>query len=102
MTTPGAGRASAPDPNDARTFDGRWRLSPDVSLRDEPFGALAYHHRTRRLVFLKSLTLVGLVARLGEFASAREAIDTVIDPAQRPRYTRALWSLARAGVIDEC
>ncbi|MGC8509248.1 MAG: mycofactocin biosynthesis chaperone MftB [Acidimicrobiales bacterium] len=102
MTTTPTGRTSTPDPSDAHNLDGRWRLSPDVSLRDEPFGALAYHHGTRRLVFLKSVALAGLVTRLGEFASAREAVDTVIDPAQRSRYVRALWSLAHAGVIDEC
>ena len=44
----------------AVTFDASapWSLSPEVSLRDEAFGALAYHHGNRRLVFLKSRELV--------------------------------------------
>jgi putative mycofactocin binding protein MftB len=101
VTTTAVGRVSVPDPRDSLDLDGRWRLSPDVSLRHEQFGALAYHHRTRRLVFVTSSTLVDLVTSLGEFASARQAMDAAIDPVQQPRYTRALWSLARAGVISE-
>ncbi len=42
-----------------------WRLNPQVALRDESFGALAYHYGNRRLVFLKSWTLVDLVSSLG-------------------------------------
>ena len=30
-----------------------WQLNPQVALRDESFGALAYHYGNRRLVFLK-------------------------------------------------
>ncbi|MCX6513169.1 MAG: mycofactocin biosynthesis chaperone MftB [Actinobacteria bacterium] len=32
-------------------------LHPEVALRDESFGALAYHYGNRRLVFLKSRPL---------------------------------------------
>ena len=102
MTTTPTDAADTRDSAGSLALDARWRLSPDVSLRDEEFGALAYHHRTRRLVFVKSPALVSLVSRLGEFASAREALEAVIDSAQRARYVRALSSLARAGVIDEC
>ncbi len=99
--TPG-GESRAPDSSGSLNVDGHWQLSAHVSLRDEQFGALAYHHRNRRLVFVTSRALVDLVTHLDEFASAREAIAALIDPAQQPRYTRALSSLARAGVIDEC
>ena len=34
-------------------LDEPWRLDDAVSLRPEPFGALAYHFGTRRLSFLK-------------------------------------------------
>jgi putative mycofactocin binding protein MftB len=76
-----------------------WSLSPQVSLRDEPFGALAYHHGNRRLVFLKSRELVDLVQRLGEFDSAQRAIDACIASNQRERYVRALSSLATSEIL---
>jgi putative mycofactocin binding protein MftB len=31
-----------------------WALDPQVALRPEPFGALAYNFTTRRLSFLKT------------------------------------------------
>ncbi len=77
----------------------RWELSSHVSLRDEAFGALAYHHVNRRLVFLKSRELVTLVRRLGEFESAREAIDSLIDARERDRYLVALSSLATSELL---
>ena len=39
-------------------------LHPQVALRPEPFGALAYHYDTRRLVFLKHLDVVRVVRAL--------------------------------------
>jgi putative mycofactocin binding protein MftB len=76
-----------------------WQLSPDVSLRDEMFGALAYHHGNRRLVFLKSRELVELVRRLGDFASAHAALDALIEAGQRERYVVALSSLAKSELL---
>jgi mycofactocin biosynthesis protein MftB len=74
-------------------------LSRDVSLRDESFGALAYHHVNRRLVFLKSRPLVDLVRRLGEFASVDEALQGLVLPNERDRYEAALASLFRSGLL---
>jgi putative mycofactocin binding protein MftB len=78
---------------------GPWALSPHVSLRDEAFGALAYHHGTRRLVFLKSRELVTLVRSLENFESADLAISAVVEPAQRGRYVVALSSLAASEIL---
>ena len=50
-----------------------WTLDPQVALRPEPFGALAYHFGTRRLSFLKSRTLLSVVESLSEQPSARAA-----------------------------
>ena len=77
-----------------------WALSERVSLREESFGALAYHHDTRRLIFLKSPTLVDLVRRLGDYDNALAAIDDVIEEAARPRYERALRGLIDSGVLN--
>jgi hypothetical protein len=35
------------------TLDSACELHPQVALRPEPFGALAYHYGNRKLVFLK-------------------------------------------------
>jgi mycofactocin biosynthesis protein MftB len=77
-----------------------WRLNPDVALRDESFGALAYHYGTRRLVFLKSRALVALVSSLHEYDSAADAVDALVPGAERAAYVRALARLAAAEVID--
>jgi putative mycofactocin binding protein MftB len=88
----------------ATGFDsrGRYRLSPRVGLRPEPFGALAYHFDTRRLVFLKAPELVELVHALADHPSADAAIDAVIDPSpgRRPAYVTALASLCESGVVE--
>jgi putative mycofactocin binding protein MftB len=76
-----------------------WRLNEQVSLRDESFGALAYHHGTRRLVFLKSRALVEVVRRVGEFPSADAALDELVPEEQRGRYVTALASLLRSEVL---
>ena len=84
-------------------FDPRahYRKSPRVGLRPEPFGALAYHYDTRRLVFLKSVELVRLVEALGSHPSADAAIDAVVgEVGRRPAYLRALSSLCEAGVVE--
>jgi len=76
-----------------------WRLNPQVALRDESFGALAYHYGNRRLVFLKSRLLVTLVSSLADYPSASDALARVPE-ASRPAYERALARLAASEVID--
>ena len=77
-----------------------WQLNPQVALRDESFGALAYHYGNRRLVFLKSRLLVELVSSLGDYPSATEAIAAVVPEGQHDSYRRALARLAASEVID--
>ena len=77
-----------------------WRLNPQVALRDESFGALAYHYGNRRLVLLKSRTLVDLVSSLHEYPSAAEALAAVVPEEKRTGYARALARLAASGVIS--
>jgi putative mycofactocin binding protein MftB len=90
----------APPAKDAFAVERAWQLNPQVALRDESFGALAYHYGNRRLVFLKSRTLVELVSSLHEYSSAAEAIAAVVPEGQRASYTRALARLATSEVID--
>jgi putative mycofactocin binding protein MftB len=78
-----------------------WALHPQVALRPEPFGALAYHFGTRRLSFLKSLTLLRVVEALASAPSAREACAAAgVPDAELPSYTRALATLAETGMIE--
>jgi len=81
----------------------KWERSAKIGLRPEPFGALAYHFDTRRLVFLKSPTLVDLVDGLTKHDSADAAIEAIVEPADdrsRQAHVTALASLAEAGVIE--
>jgi len=76
-----------------------WRVSTQVSLRDESFGALAYHHGTRRLVFLKSRELADLVQCLDRFESADLTINDVVEAHDHARYVKALSALAASEII---
>ena len=93
--------ATITDPPAGLDLDVAWRLSPSVSLRPEPFGALVYDFSTRRLSFLKSLLLLAVVRALDEADDVHQALDAAgVGPQQRPRYAKALAGLARAGTIQ--
>ena len=77
-----------------------WRLSPSVALRDERFGALAYHYGTRQLSFLKAPALVEVVRGLAEAPSAGAALDrAAIAPGERGAFEAARARLAATGMI---
>lgn len=77
-----------------------YRLSPSISVRPEPFGALLYDFHTRRLSFLKTPTLVRVVRELQRQDDVHGALDAagVTDP-ERPQYLDALAGLAATGTI---
>jgi putative mycofactocin binding protein MftB len=79
--------------------DRAWRVHPQVALRDESFGALAYHYGNRRLVFLKSRRLVQLVSSLGDYDTAADALQALVPEEQRATYGRALARLAASEVL---
>ncbi len=82
-------------------LDEPWRLSPDVALRTEPFGALAYNFGSRRLTFLKRPELVTVVAGLNAGVDVKDALETACVPQwQWPAFLQALESLAAAGTIQ--
>ncbi len=76
-----------------------WTLSPEVAIRPEKFGALAYHYGNRRLVFLKSPELVTLVEALSKFPSVTEALHANLAPERHASYARALARLADSEVL---
>jgi mycofactocin biosynthesis protein MftB len=78
-----------------------YRLNPAVSLRPEPFGALAYHFGNRRLSFLKTRQLVTVVRLLASHDSAVDALAAAGVPVpQRAAYATALAALADSEVIN--
>jgi putative mycofactocin binding protein MftB len=70
-------------------------LDPQVALRPEPFGALAYHYGNRRLNHMRVPELVELVESHDRFPCAAAAFDAAgIDPRRWPSFEKALTSLA--------
>ena len=82
-------------------LSGRWRLHPQVALRPERFGALAYHYGTRRLSFLKSRRLLAVVEGLAVAPDPDAACRAArVAEAELPSYRRALATLAETGMIE--
>ena len=80
----------------------RLALDAQVVLRPEPFGALAYHYGTRRLIFLKDPDVVRVVEALGDHDTVDAALAVCgVDTARWPSMRAALESLARSGVLVE-
>lgn len=82
------------------SLEGAYALDPQVSLRPEPFGALAYHYGTRRLVFLRSPDIVRVVETLAERPSVADALRAAaIDERRWPTFVSALTDLEASEVI---
>jgi putative mycofactocin binding protein MftB len=77
-----------------------WRVHPQVGLREEDFGALAYSYADRRLTFIGSALLVEVVRGLDRYDSASDALVELVPDADRARVERALSRLAASGVIS--
>lgn len=81
-------------------LDEKWRLSPSVALRPEPFGALAYHFGNRKLTFLKRPELVAVVRGLDEQPDVRAALTAAgVAESAWPAYVDALRGLAATDMI---
>jgi putative mycofactocin binding protein MftB len=87
------------------TFDAdlAYELHPAVEVRPEPFGALLYSFKTRRLSFLKDPLLVTLVRSLVEHPTAGDACRAagITEPDRRTMFIRALATLASTETIRE-
>ncbi len=96
MIGEGIGTSGAPAGFDAAR---PYEKHPQVAIRPESFGALAYHYGNRRLVFLKSPALVTVVETLAEFPSAAAALAAHVPDDQRQSYCTALSGLLASDVI---
>ncbi len=76
------------------------RLHPQVALRPEPFGALAYHYDTRRLVFVKSDELVAVLRDLEHHDSPRAAARAHVTDQEVDAIVAAIGRLSESGVVD--
>ncbi len=77
-------------------------LHPQVALRPEPFGALAYHYGNRRLVFMKHGDVVAVAKQLADhpsLAATLEACD--IAPSRWPSFATAFASLKSSEIVRE-
>jgi len=77
-------------------------LHPQVALRPEPFGALAYHYGNRRLVFLKHVDVVAVARMLADHASLADALRAAaIAPSRWPAFASAFESMRKSEVVRE-
>ena len=77
-------------------------LHPQVALRPEPFGALAYHYGNRKLVFLKHPDVVRVVQALGGCATLADALtECGIDERRWASFDKALTSLFESEMLCE-
>ena len=80
-----------------------YELHPAVEVRPEPFGALLYSFKTRRLSFLKDPDLVRVVRSLADHPTAAAALRAagITDPVRLTMFERALATLATTDTIRE-
>ena len=82
------------------TLESACELHPQVALRPEEFGALAYHYGNRRLIFLKHPDMVAVVKTLGEHDTLASALAAHgIDAARWPSFLAALNQLESSEIV---
>jgi mycofactocin biosynthesis protein MftB len=83
-------------------LDRALELHPKVALRPEPFGALAYHYDTRRLVFLKHPDVVNVARQLADHATLADTLDACgVDRHRWPSFDTAFTSLLESEIVRE-
>ena len=81
-------------------LDSSLDLHPQVALRPEPFGALAYHFDTRKLVFLKHPDVVRVVRSLCDYDTVGDTLAACdIDERRWPSFDKALTSLYESDML---
>ena len=75
-------------------------LHPQVALRPEPFGALAYHYGNRRLVFLKHPDMVTVARVLADHPTFADALAASgVAEARWPSFVTAFQLLQESQVV---
>ena len=83
-------------------LDSALELHPQVALRPEPFGALAYHYGNRRLVFLKHVDMVRVAKDLGNHPTLQATLEACeIAPTRWTSFAKAFESLKSSDVVRE-
>jgi putative mycofactocin binding protein MftB len=83
-------------------LDSRLALDPQVALRPEPFGALAYHYGNRKLIFLKHPDVVRVVQHLDGDRTLADILTVCdIDEARWPSFEKALVALTESEMLRE-
>jgi mycofactocin biosynthesis protein MftB len=86
----------------AAVLDTAFELHPQVALRPEPFGALAYHYGNRRLVFLKHPDMVTVAKQLAQHPSLADTLTACdITPKRWASFAKAFASLQSSEIIRE-
>lgn len=77
-------------------------LHPQVALRPEPFGALAYHYGNRRLVFLKHRDMVRVAEALADHPTLAATLEACgVAPSRWTSFATAFTSLHRSEIVRE-
>jgi mycofactocin biosynthesis protein MftB len=83
-------------------LDTALELDPQVALRPEPFGALAYHYGNRRLVFMKHADVVAVAQQLAAHPSLAATLAACgIAQSRWPSFAKAFASLNESEVVRE-
>jgi putative mycofactocin binding protein MftB len=78
------------------------QLDPQVALRPEPFGALAYHYGTRRLVFMKDRDVVAVAKALDSHPSLSATLEACgIARSRWPSFATAFATLNESEIVRE-
>ncbi|MEQ1702164.1 MAG: mycofactocin biosynthesis chaperone MftB [Ilumatobacteraceae bacterium] len=77
-------------------------LHPQVAVRPEPFGALAYHYGNRRLVFLQHADMVTVANSLADHPTLADALTACgVEQRRWPSFAKAFASLLESEVVVE-
>ena len=77
-------------------------LHPQVALRPEPFGALAYHYGTRRLVFMKDRDVVAVARALDAHPSLSATLQACgVAESRWPSFAKAFAALNASEIVRE-
>ena len=84
----------------AVALDTALELHPQVAVRPEPFGALAYHYGNRRLVFLRHPDIVRVVRTLSDHPTLRDTLVAEgVAESRWPSFVKALSSLTTSEIV---